>query len=618
MKMNLSHEDAVMLWNDVVEMAHDCDDPSMLPWLERLTPVSLENSVMTVSTRQNWTVKKIVGEYQPTIEALLRDITLEPISLQVVVASAVAASDGETPRTSAEDTAFHVKHSTSQVPAAAAAGTPACGSAPDADPAAASIPTTTSTPSPSAAALAGAAVAAGRTGLFSSGTPRISRPMPADGAATPAASPEPASAVSLESAAFPNPPVSPATPALATPSGAAEAAIETGAIRAEAHAEPNAAVEFTAITEPETVAQDAVVPILEDGTIPKAAVSSGYSDFSFDTYIVGESNNLAFSMAKAVAEQPGGTSNLNPLFIWGPSGNGKTHLLLSIVNYLRVHQPNMNVQYVPANAFVDQYIDDLRRKRSGSEVLKDYRDVEVLLVDDVQFLENKQQSVTTFFDIFNQLISKGKQIVLAADTPPDYLNLDNRVRSRFGSGVVIDIKAPTYEMKRSILLSYYERCRQRMDWCDVEIPPKLFDTITELAPNNPRSMQGLITSIIIKASDNPDVLTSEGIKKTISELFKSTEAVSIGSIIRKVCEAYDVTVEDVRGKSRTKTISEARQVVMWMARQLTDESYETIGTELGGRDHSTVYYSIGKVEERLTEDKSYLYKLDRLKKEIVG
>lgn len=614
MKMNLSHEDAVMLWNDVVEMAHDCDDPSMLPWLERLTPVSLENSVMTVSTRQNWTVKKIVGEYQPTIEALLRDITLEPISLQVVVASAVAASDGETPRTSAEDTAFHVKHSTSQTPAAAAAGTPACDSAPDADPAAASAPATSSAPSPSAAALAGAAVAAGRTGLFSSGTPRISRPMPADGAAAPAMSPEPASAVPLEPAAFPNPPVSPATPAPAAPSGAAA---ET-TVGAGAQAEPNAAVEFTAITEPETVAQDAVVPILEDGTIPKAAVSSGYSDFSFDTYIVGESNNLAFSMAKAVAEQPGGTSNLNPLFIWGPSGNGKTHLLLSIVNYLRVHQPNMNVQYVPANAFVDQYIDDLRRKRSGSEVLKDYRDVEVLLVDDVQFLENKQQSVTTFFDIFNQLISKGKQIVLAADTPPDYLNLDNRVRSRFGSGVVIDIKAPTYEMKRSILLSYYERCRQRMDWCDVEIPPKLFDTITELAPNNPRSMQGLITSIIIKASDNPDVLTSEGIKKTISELFKSTEAVSIGSIIRKVCEAYDVTVEDVRGKSRTKTISEARQVVMWMARQLTDESYETIGTELGGRDHSTVYYSIGKVEERLTEDKSYLCKLDRLKKEIVG
>ena len=452
MKMNLSHEDAVMLWNDVVEMAHDCDDPSMLPWLERLTPVSLENSVMTVSTRQNWTVKKIVGEYQPTIEALLRDITLEPISLQVVVASAVAASDGETPRTSAEDTAFHVKHSTSQVPTAAAAGIPACGSAPDADPAAASSAATSSTSSPSAAALAGAAVAAGRTGLFSSGTPRISRPMPADGAAAPAMSPEPASAASPEPAAFPNPPVSSATPAPTAPSGAAA---ETTA-GAGAQAEPNAAVEFTAITEPETVAQDAVVPILEDGTIPKAAVSSGYSDFSFDTYIVGESNNLAFSMAKAVAEQPGGTSNLNPLFIWGPSGNGKTHLLLSIVNYLRVHQPNMNVQYVPANAFVDQYIDDLRRKRSGSEVLKDYRDV-----------ENKQQSVTTFFDIFNQLISKGKQIVLAADTPPDYLNLDNRVRSRFGSGVVIDIKAPTYEMKRSILLSYYERCRQRKDWCDV-------------------------------------------------------------------------------------------------------------------------------------------------------
>lgn len=605
MQMNLSHEDAVMLWNDVVEMAHDCNDPSMLPWLERLTPVSLENSVMTVSTRQNWTVKKIVGEYQPTIEALLRDITLEPITLQVVVASASGSTEtptlpalaaaGSTPISTGEpatgDLAFHVKHPVPQAPAETVATAPAIAVPSTPQPAPTVTPAATT---PSAAALAGAAVAAGRTGLFSSGAPHIARQTPA-----------------VEETA--------GAAALVSDGNEPRIQLHEGALMSNGTPAVNPApVEFAPITEPETVSQDAVVPILEDGTIPKAAVSSGYSDFSFDTYIVGESNNLAFSMAKAVAEQPGGTSNLNPLFIWGPSGNGKTHLLLSIVNYLRVHQPSMNVQYVPANAFVDQYIDDLRHKRSGSEVLKDYRDVEVLLVDDVQFLENKQQSVTTFFDIFNQLISKGKQIVLAADTPPDYLNLDNRVRSRFGSGVVIDIKAPTYEMKRSILLSYYERCRQRMDWCDVEIPPKLFDTITELAPNNPRSMQGLITSILIKASGNPDVLSPEGIKKTISELFKSTEAVSIASIIRKVCEAYDVTVEDVRGKSRTKNISEARQVVMWMARQLTDESYETIGAELGGRDHSTVYYGISTIEKRSLEDKSYLYKLDRLKKEIVG
>ncbi len=693
--MNLSHEDAVMLWNDVVEMAHDCGDPSMLPWLERLTPVSLENSVMTVATRQNWTVRKIMGEYRPAIEQLLQEITLEPIALQVVVASTAtggvpalapvpAAAPAAVPAVSQQpaDTAVAAVP-TMQDPTAPVSAVPAAPIAPTGEAAPvpigashvgeapASVPSATGdemfhvkhpddisavpgsaagtetaaaaaeqtgTAGLSPAALAGAAVAAGRTGLFGRYTPHAAPATAQQQAASIPAAPQQGVPVTPApgTAGMPTPMPLPATAAAGTvpvapPSPAGipaptdpPAATGTpaatglpGMPEPAAPAEPSA--EFTALAEPETVTQDAAVPILEDGAVPKAAVSSGYSDFSFDTYIVGESNTLAYSMARAVAEQPGSATNLNPLFIWGPSGNGKTHLLLSIANYLHEHQPGMNVQYVPSNAFVEQYVDEINNKKyRGNKVLEAYRTVDVLLVDDVQFFEAKQSSVTAFFDIFNQLIGAGKQIVLAADTPPDYLSLDDRMRTRFSSGVVIDIKAPTYEMKRAILLSYYERCRVRMNWCNVEIPHNLFDTIAQLAPNNPRNMQGLVTSIMIKASNDPNVLSTEGIKATIGEMFKGTNVVTIADIIRKVCDAYDVKADDIKGKSRTKNISEARQVVMWMARQLTDESYENIGAELGGRDHSTVYYGISTIEKRSSEDKSFLFKLERLKKEILG
>ena len=436
---------------------------------------------------------------------------------------------------------------------------------------------TSDAPKPSAAALAGAAVAAGRGAIF---TNRF--PVPA--------------AAECEGVA-PNAPQHECE----TPGGGAVSSFEP-------------------LTQPQTTEQEAVVPILQDGTIPTDAVNSGYADFTFETYIVGEANELAYNMARAVAEQPGTLNNLNPLFIWGPSGNGKSHLLLAIANYLWQHQPCMNVQYVPANAFVNQYIDDIRNKRlKGSDVLRSYRNVDVLLVDDVQAFQNKQESVTTFFDIFNELILAGKQIVLAADTPPDYLELDDRMRTRFGSGLVVDIKAPTYEMKRSILMSFYDRCRGRMDLCkNVEIPERLFDTIAELAPSSPRSIQGLVTSIMIKAQQNPSVLTVEGVKQAVKENFKTNDVPTVAAIIRAVCKTYGVTADDIKGKSRVKNISEARQVVMWMARQLTEESYDTIGAELGGRDHSTVYYGISTVEKRTLDDKAYLYKLERLKKEITG
>lgn len=648
MQMNLSADDAAMLWNDVVGMAQDYSDEGLLPWLDRVAPVSLENGVMTLSTRQNWTERKIMSEYRERIEALLYEITMEPIQLAVTVtgsaprpaAAPAPATAGTIPVTPAcaevvpagaltgtltsASSMFHVKQDafTEELPPAApAAGTPqppASGN-PDSVATAPALAPQPAEPQPaaqrlSAAALAGAA-AANRASFYG-------RPAAAD-ASTPSYVPglSPAQLAAREVAAaggfgdLPavSEPVPPVPAAAAEPSRdtGVPPVIDTNAIPARESA-PSAPV---APSQP--VEAEEVVPILDDGSMPASAVSSGFTDFNFDTYIVGEANSIAFNMARAVAEQPGSVPN--PLFIWGPSGNGKTHLLLSILNYIYAHQPNMRARYVPTNTFVEQYVDDIRNKKlKGSEVLREYRDIDVLLVDDVQFFEDKQESVSTFFDIFNQLILDGKQIVLAADVPPDYLSLDDRMRTRFGMGLVVDIKAPTYEMKRSILRSFYERCRERMAWCGVEIPPKLFDVMAQLAPNSPRNMQGLVTSLMIKADTNPSILSPEGIKGAVSGLFKSTEVVSVPSIIKTVSDAYGVSIEDIKGKSRARSISEARQVVMWMARQLTDESYENIGAELGGRDHSTVYYGISTIEKRSLEDKSYSYKLERLKKEIVG
>lgn len=614
MQMNLSAEDAAMLWNDVVGMAHDTGNAALIPWIERLAPVSLQDGTMTVSTRQNWTAKRIMGEFRPDIEALLTEITLEPIALSVIVdAPAIVPRETSTDAAESGESAATVRQQpVAPVPIQQPAEVAAVATAvPD--------PVEQPTAKPSAAALIGAA-AANRTRMLggpTSATTYVPGMSPAqlaaqevlaaqraqsEQAATTAEDPAPAPAVAtahvhtIEDSAMP--------PVIDTHPTTDNTSCISAAMLGETAAAPASD-------------SDASVPILGDGVMPASVVSTRFTDFSFDTLIVGDANTIAYNMALSVAEQPGSVPN--PLFIWGPSGNGKTHLLLSILNYIDEHQHALTARYVASNTFIEQYVDDIRvKKLKGSEVLREYRDIDVLLVDDVQFFEDKQQSATSFFDIFNQLILDGKQIVLAADTPPDYLSLDDRMRTRFGMGLVVDIKAPNYEMKRAILKSFYERCKARTQWNKVEIPDALFDVIAQAAPDNPRTMQGLIQSLIMRAGSDPAVLTPTGIKTVVNELFKSTEAVSMASIMRAVGDAYGVTVEDLQSKSRSRNVSEARHVVTWMARQLTDDSYESIGEALGGRDHSTVYYGIGKVNERIEKDKAYFYKLDRLRKEITG
>ncbi len=360
------------------------------------------------------------------------------------------------------------------------------------------------------------------------------------------------------------------------------------------------------------------IPVLEDGVEQKDEVKAqSGTDFTFDTYIVGESNRIAYNLARAVAEQPDG-SMFNPLFIWGPSGNGKTHLLLSIRDYIACHQPQTQALYIPANAFVTQFIDEIRnRKLRGNEVLRAYRDVDVLLVDDVQFFEDKQDSVTAFFDIFNEMmLSGGKQIVLAADRAPDYLRLDPRMRTRFGQGMVADIKAPTWEMKVSILKSFYERLRQRNGMSGVTLSDRALELMADHCPDNPRQMAGLINNVMFNAEVDPSILTEDGLRGAIDSMFKQVAVINLDRIMDVVAKESGVTKEQMASDSRVKQVKEARQLVMWLASQLTDEPYTSIGGALS-RDHSTVSHGIKKVNERRETDRGYMHMLEDLKNKVM-
>ena len=513
--------DADILWQDVLSTVKETNN-EMLPWLERLTPVSFENTTLVMSAKQKWTEKKIETEFKSAIEALLFDITMEHITLQIKkddigntqpqIIKQPAVINYNNDQQQAFSDQLYSNDQKQQIP------------------------------------FMSPARMAGLEKITNNQQISIKEPT------LPSYNPQPSQ--SLQST----------TPALSS--------------------------------------------------VESRMSSSRIEDFTFENYIVGEANRLAYKFAQDVAEQPGYTAN--PLFIYGASGYGKTHLLYAIINYIKTHQPNAyKVIYVSADTFVEQYVENVHiRNIHGESVTKEYREADILLVDDVQQFAGKQESMGTFFNIFNDLIRQGKQIVLAADVAPDYLNFDARMKTRFGQGLVVDIKTPTYEMKRSILKSFYMRSPLRADM-QSHIPDEVFDYIAELGPDNPRSMQGIITSLIPEATQNPSIFTFEGIRDFIGKLHRAQESITINTIAKIIGEHYALDVETICGKSRVKNVSEARQVVMWMSRQLTDLTYDEIGEFLGGRDHATVNYGIKIVEKRCS-DKGYSYMLSQLKRTITN
>ncbi len=317
---------------------------------------------------------------------------------------------------------------------------------------------------------------------------------------------------------------------------------------------------------------------------------------TFDNYIVGSSNKFAHAASIAVAQNPGGS--YNPLFIYGNSGLGKTHLLHAIRNEVLSNDPNMKIAYVKGDDFTNEIVDSLRHVNQA-EFRQKYRNADVLLVDDVQFIGGKESTQEEFFHTFNALYEAKKQIVLTSDRPPKEIKtLEDRLRTRFEWGLIADIQPPDIETRIAILKSKAESL-------DFEIPDDICEYIANKLKTNVRQLEGVVKKIKAKSylnGEKPSIMIAQ---EVISDVQTNDVPVpvTVEKIIEEVARTYGVSPEDIRStKSRRATLSNARHVAIYIVRQVTGLSMEAIGEEFGGRHYSTMVYTMQTMEKKLEKD----------------
>ena len=320
--------------------------------------------------------------------------------------------------------------------------------------------------------------------------------------------------------------------------------------------------------------------------------------FSFENFVVGGSNRFAYSAALAVASHPGDV--YNPLFIYGPPGVGKTHLLYAIANGIRQTNPDANIVYIKGDQFTNELIDAIKTGKN-IEFRSKYREADLFLIDDVQFIAGKESTQEEFFHTFNKLYEEHKQIVMTADRKPsDMLTLEDRLRTRFEWGLIADIEPPDYETRMAII-------KRKAAHLGLELPEDVLNYIAININKNVRQIEGTVKKIKAYRDLNNMPMDLQHISRAINDMFKSEGSAlpTPGLIISQVCKFYSVDETVLRGTLKNKGTSEARQVAMYLVRQLTNLSLPDIGTEFG-RDHTTVLYAIRKVEVELKKGNEQL------------
>jgi len=341
--------------------------------------------------------------------------------------------------------------------------------------------------------------------------------------------------------------------------------------------------------------RDEQLTFFEQSKTAKNDVSQFNPKYTFDSFIIGHNNRFAFASSEAVAKAPAET--YNPLFIYGPVGLGKTHLLHAIGNAVLESYPEKRITLVSCEKFTNDLINAIRQ-RSVETVRQKYRTVDVLLVDDVQFLAGKEQTQEEFFHTFNDLYSLHKQIILTSDRPPkDIPTLSDRLRTRFEWGLIADMQAPDLETRIAIL-------KQKAELNHFNIADDILHFIATQIPTNVREMEGALTRIIAYASLLNTEVSLNIASTVIRDLggIKQEKPLTIDDIQRKVSEYYHVSVSELCSKTRTRDVTNARQVSMYLARELTPMSLPQIGNSFGNRDHTTVMHACEKIRSLIIKD----------------
>ena len=351
-------------------------------------------------------------------------------------------------------------------------------------------------------------------------------------------------------------------------------------------------------------------PMFEKLEQPAYVKSEGLlPQFTFDKYIVGSHNRLAHAVALAIAENSGKV--YNPYFLYSQVGLGKTHLVQAIGNQIHFRFPEKKIVYVSGEDFVNQLVEAIRgTNNKGREFREKYRKVDVLIIDDVHFLAGKEATQEEFFHTFNSLHMANKQIILTSDRPPkDIKNLEDRLTSRFSAGMMADIQVPNFETRIAILQSKNEQMA-------VDAGPDVVNKIAEIIDTNIRELEGAFLQVVTAGRSRGQVLSVSFVEEVLKGIKNTRTTTSVNDIVKAVSNYYDVKIADIKGQRRQKHISQARQICMYLMREVTNTPFETIGDILGGRDHSTVMHGVNKVSLESVENSMLKTDLKNIEKNL--
>lgn len=335
--------------------------------------------------------------------------------------------------------------------------------------------------------------------------------------------------------------------------------------------------------------------------------------YTFDSFVVGASNNFAHAYALAVAESP--AEMFNPLFIYGGVGLGKTHLMHAIANFILEHNENAKVLCVTSEVFTNELINAIRDEKQSAvnEFRQKYRNIDVLLVDDIQFIIGKERSQEEFFHTFNTLYEAKKQIIITSDKPPKEMKtLEERLRSRFECGLTVDISTPDYETKMAIL-------RKKADIEGYNLDDSVFQYIASNIQSNIRELEGALTKVVAFSKISPQTVDVEFTKEVLKDLISPNANVVITPelIIKTVSEHFNISPVDISSKKKNQEVVYPRQIAMYLCRSLTDASLQNIGALLGGRDHTTIIHGYDKINNEIETNKSTKNTIEVLKKKLI-